>query len=129
MREVICQYCGKQAEYVDSAEVYATSYGMIYICKPCNAYVGVHKDTDKPKGTLANKELRELRKTCHALFDPLWKSGKVKRKDAYLRMSQFIDIPENEAHIGMFDNEKCLKLITKMNQFYEAIKNRKKESQ
>ena len=31
---------------------------MIYICKPCDAYVGVHKGTDKALGRLANKELR-----------------------------------------------------------------------
>ena len=63
MRKVYCDYCGRQAEYVDSKVVYGKSYGMMYLCRNCMAYVGVHKGTDKPLGRLANAELR------------YWKSG------------------------------------------------------
>ena len=59
---VICNYCGKPAEYVDSTVVYGSSYGMIYYCKPCNAWVGVHKGSGAPLGTLANAELRAYRR-------------------------------------------------------------------
>ncbi|MFB5268120.1 zinc-finger-containing protein [Paenibacillus enshidis] len=41
-----------------------------------HAYVGVHDGTDIPLGRLANRELRELKKQCHALFDPVWKNKK-----------------------------------------------------
>ena len=30
MRKVYCDYCGRQAEYVDSKVVYGKSYGMMY---------------------------------------------------------------------------------------------------
>lgn len=43
MREVYCDYCGKRAEFVDSKVVHGRSYGMIYLCRHCMAYVGVHK--------------------------------------------------------------------------------------
>ena len=59
-----------------------TSY-KCYYCEPCNAYVGCHKNSRKPLGTLANKELRELRIRTHEIFDPLWKSGKMTRSEAY----------------------------------------------
>lgn len=50
MRKVFCDYCGQQAEYVDSKIIYGRSYGMMYLCRTCMAYVGVHKGTDKPLG-------------------------------------------------------------------------------
>ena len=79
-----CPYCNKKAEYIDSKHYYSNSksYGMMYLCRPCDAYVGTHKNSGKPLGTMANKELRELRKKCHAMFDPIWKSG-MTRKEAY----------------------------------------------
>lgn len=41
----ICPYCGKPTEFVDSSVIYGRSYGMIYLCRDCRAYVGVHKGT------------------------------------------------------------------------------------
>ena len=35
MRKVYCDYCGRQAEYVDSKVVYGKSYGMMYLCRNC----------------------------------------------------------------------------------------------
>ncbi|MBL0255764.1 MAG: hypothetical protein IPQ27_12795, partial [Chitinophagaceae bacterium] len=43
---LVCPYCGNKTEYIDSSFIYGKSYGMIYICKPYDAYVGVHKGTD-----------------------------------------------------------------------------------
>jgi len=56
---------------------------MIYLCRSCDAYVGVHKGTDKPKGRLANAELREYKKKAHSAFDPLWRFGGMMRRQAY----------------------------------------------
>ena len=65
---LICPYCGNNSEYIDSSFIYGKSYGMIYLCRPCEAYVGVHKGTDKALGRLANKELRESKKEAHFYF-------------------------------------------------------------
>ena len=54
MRNVYCPYCGRQAEYVDSKVIYGRSYGMAYLCRNCDAYVGVHRGTDEPLGRLAD---------------------------------------------------------------------------
>ena len=58
----LCPYCKKETEYKDSSIIYGKSYGMVYICSTCDAYVGVHKGTDKALGRLADKKLRELKK-------------------------------------------------------------------
>ena len=75
MRKVYCDYCGRETEYVDSKVIYGKSYGKIYLCRNCMAYVGVHKGTDKPLGRLANAELRRseerrVGKECRSRWSP-----------------------------------------------------------
>lgn len=109
---VICDYCGQTAQFVNSSEVYSRSYGMIYYCPACQAWVGVHAGTDKPLGRLANAQLRELKKSAHKAFDPLWKHGRMKRDQAYTWLAKKMDIPIETAHIGMFDESQCQNVIT-----------------
>ena len=111
MNDVLCPYCGRQAEYVDSKAVYGRSYGMIYLCEDCDAYVGVHKGTDKPLGRLADKELRYWKKAAHKAFDPLWKTRKMRRNQAYKWLAEQMGLPPKETHIGMFDVAKCKKVV------------------
>ncbi len=118
----LCPYCGAIAKLVDSSVIYGKSYGMAYICSnypDCDAYVGAHKGTDKPKGRLANPELRELRKQAHAAFDPLWRSGSFSRTKAYRWLSRQLKIPFDETHIGNFDEEMCLKVISVIKRYNE----------
>lgn len=119
MKKVICPYCGAQAEYTDSKDIYhGHSYGMIYICRACDAYVGVHSGSDMPKGTLANAELRYWRRLAHAASDPLWQSGAFyrRRNAAYSWLSEKMALSKEETHIGMFDVEACKKLINIISQ-------------
>ena len=113
MKTVYCDYCGRRAEYVDSSEVYGRSYGMIYLCRPCKAWVGVHKGTDKPLGRLANEELRHWKRTAHAFFDPFWQVGRFKhqRNGAYKWLSEQMGLPREKTHIGMFDVHQCKQVI------------------
>lgn len=113
MKKVICDYCGSRAKLVDSNVIYGRSYGKIYLCEKCGAYVGVHKGTDVPLGRLANAELRYWKMQAHAAFDPLWKYGKFKgfRKVAYGWLSDQLSLPPEKTHIGMFDVDQCKKVI------------------
>lgn len=113
MKQVFCDYCGRRAEYVDSKVIYGRSYGMVYLCRACNAYVGVHKGTDRPLGRLANAELRHWKKAAHAEFDPLWQYGRFqgRRKAAYRWLSEKMGLPESKTHIGMFDVALCKRVI------------------
>lgn len=111
--EVICPYCGKNAELADSAEIYhGQHYGMIWLCRSCDAYVGTHKNgRHTPLGTLANGELRKWRKRAHSLFDTLWKKKGMKRQDAYKIMQKLMEMSKREAHIAKFSVEQCKQLI------------------
>lgn len=111
---MICPYCKKEAPCVDSSIIYGRSYGNVYLCEDCDAYVGCHKGTKKPLGTLANRELREWRKKAHAEFDPLWKGGRMKRSQAYAWLKKSLN-SEKDIHIGESDIELCQKIVELIN--------------
>lgn len=85
---------------------------QFYLCKPCDAYVGVHVGTTKPLGRLANRELRLAKMAAHAAFDPLWRGqGHKKRKEAYGWLADTLGIEREDCHIGRFDVPLCLKTV------------------
>lgn len=104
-----CPYCNKPSALVDSAIIYGKSYGMIYLCKDCDAYCGVHKGTNKALGRLANRELREAKKQAHYYFDMIWKEPLklMSRSDAYNGLSAWMNLHPDLTHIGMFDIDQC----------------------
>jgi len=115
-----CQYCGRTAYLIDSAELFEKSYGMVWACQPCGAWVGVHKGDGKnrPLGTLANAETRHARKMAHSRFDPIWQSrlgkGKAKwkvRSGAYAWLAEHLGIPTDQCHIAMFDLKTCVRVV------------------
>lgn len=99
-------------------QFYGRDYGAhVYSCTGCGAYVGTHKGTKHPLGTLATKELRELRKQAHAVFDPYWKGKHMSRKTAYRRLQDFMGTPKELTHIAMFDEDQCRKVISGFKRF------------
>lgn len=107
---VICPYCNKEATFMSSKDFYGTDYGTnLYVCKPCDARVGAHKNTSEPLGTMANAMLRQVRMDAHKLVDPIWKNpfNSNTRSVVYKAISSLMNIPIEETHIGMFDYGKC----------------------
>lgn len=123
--ELLCPYCKGRVFLKDSSIIYnGRSYGMVWVYEnypECDSYVGAHKKTSMPKGTLANADLRFLRIKCHDIFDKLWRTGRINRiypehipnisnrKRAYLWLSKIMNV--EEAHIGEFNIEQCEKLF------------------
>ena len=112
-----CQYCNNSTVYTDNKVIYGKSYGngKIYYCKPCDAYVGTHKGTNKSFGSVANRELRALRSKAHRVFDPIWKSKQLTRVEAYKKLSEFTGIEKAYCHIAMFNESICNKIIDGFN--------------
>jgi hypothetical protein len=116
---MICQYCNKEAIWVENKEVYGHNYGksyMIWLCKGCDAYVGCHNNTQKPLGMLANKELRLARKTAKDLFIKQkigdWHAVKNNVKnEAYKWLAEQLGLEKKYTHFGMFDLKTCNKVI------------------
>ena len=112
-RGLICKYCGSPTELVDSSEIYnGVSYGRIYLCRKCQAYVSCHKGTDTAMGSVANAELRKLRNTAHEWFDSIWKHKlKKSRYNAYSWLSLRLKMNKNFTHMGLLDEEDCKRVI------------------
>lgn len=133
--KVICPYCSQRAELIDSAKVYnGRSYGLIWACLPCEAWVGVHKNSpdNKPLGRLANAELRAAKMAAHACFDPLWKNGIMRRSDAYEWLARQLGIHPATCHIGMFDVDRCRRVAwacSAENENYQKIINREDDNE
>lgn len=108
----ICPYCWQESKLINSEEFYGVYYGMMYICKPCDAYVGCHKYTEVALGRLANKNLREFKKKAHECFDQIWQQKIMKRKEAYMWLSEQTGVPAEYMHIGMLGEQMCKIVIT-----------------
>lgn len=104
-----CDSCGSaKVRYTTNDEIYRKIYGNggCYLCDDCKAYVGVHNiKSKKPLGRLANKELRELKMSCHKLFDVFWKETNLKRIDCYGYLANKLGLHLRETHFGWFNKE------------------------
>ena len=121
MTAPICPYCNRKSVLRDSKIVYGRSYGYIWICFPCMAYVGCHKGTRDALGIPANKELREARNRAHKAFDPLWRLGGMGRKEAYKFLADRMGLGKDETHIGMFNLEQCKQVILICSEFTKVL--------
>lgn len=111
----ICPHCGNPGELVTGENLYPKRKDLwcrkFWLCRPCDAYVGCHKKTSAPLGTLANAELRMERGLAHSAFDPLWKGGEMERNEAYAWLCDQLGIDKKYCHIAMFDTETCRKVV------------------
>lgn len=112
-----CYYCQRPTVYVDSIEVYQKSYGFIFLCRDCDAYVNTHHGQDQAFGFVARKDLRDARHKAHLMFDPLVQSkvdSGMKKKVAQSKAREWLAtqllIDVIECHIGMMELRKTHKI-------------------
>lgn len=109
-----CGYCHIPAEKVTGKEIYPHRpdlYHLTFYKCSCGAYVGCHKGTETPMGSLADEATRKARNRAHAMFDQLWKDGHMTRSAAYGWMRHVTGKKKEHCHIGMFDVETCNKVV------------------
>lgn len=118
-----CPYCGRRAVLRDANFVYGdhvyTEGQKLYVCAgypACNSYVGVHLGSLRPKGSLANGELRNRRILAHKAFDAVWRNGILTRKEAYRWLQDITGLDEQQAHIAMFSEYLCDQVIAACSQ-------------
>lgn len=111
-----CPYCNAAARLVTGDVIYpdvvtaAVAEALFWQCEPCDAYVGTHRNSKRaaPFGSLANKELRAMRRRVHVLLDPLWRSGDMTRAEAYAWLAKRLGMDERRTHVGMFREPECM---------------------
>jgi len=118
---VTCQYCHREAALTTGAEVYPRHPHLaekkVWMCRPCEAWVGCHEGTDRPLGQLGDGKLRAAREAGHRAFDPLWQhmwhvNGGDKidaRNIAYGWLAEQLGIVPADCRFAGFSYEQCLK--------------------
>ena len=117
---VKCDYCGKEAEWVDNKEIYGRRYGdswMMWWCKDCDAYVGCHNNSRVPLGRMANKELREIKKRVKNIWIKAMKEP-MGIGQAYAKLAEMMGIDRKLCHFGYFGKEECLQAEKLINEAY-----------
>lgn len=107
-----CSLCGGKVDYVNNREIYGRSYGnhpFAYWCRSCDAYVGVHPNTNIPLGTLADAATRQARKIHKPQFFNMIKRLGWSKNKAYKWLSEQLKIPASKTHWGMFDEATAIK--------------------
>ena len=120
----VCPYCKDTTVFASRAEICSQpGYGMIYLCRPCRAWVSVHKGTDRAMGRLANAYLRSWKREAHRWFDPIAITGLIDkiwpgipekmqtRGKAYLWLARQMNIDVESTHIAMFDTDDCKEVV------------------
>lgn len=106
-----CPYCNGPVTLVENSVIYKGKlfgdWPYAYDCRPCDAYIGLHPDTDVPLGTLADKALREARKKAKAHFFEWMEMSHVDRSGSYKWLAEKMNIPVDECHFGWFTESQC----------------------
>lgn len=111
--------CGCEKEVIALRSSGATIYPhrhdlnslIFYACPVCKNWVGTHKD-GKPLGVIPTPEIRSARRRIHAVLDPIWESGKLKRKEVYKRLSDALGYEYHTANIrSIREAEKILQTL------------------
>jgi len=126
-RPTRCPYCGAPVRYRSADGIYRDNpeRTMLYVCErypKCDAYVRAHAGTNIPMGSMADGNLRALRKEAHDAFNRLYTSGMMSRDDAYRWLADMLQAPASQAHIGCLGEYYCRKVIAESNLLMENRK-------
>lgn len=110
-------YCCKCEKRVDSEKVKGDviyphrkdlKYLTFWQCPTCKNYVGSHKKSKMPLGSIPDSKMRKLRNILHSLIDPIWKSNKMTRRQVYSEISKNLGY---EFHAATTNTEEEFKQI------------------
>ncbi len=122
-----CPYCGSQAFLRPASVLGKTGQNEInekyYVCARypfCDSYVKAHRHNQMPMGTLANAELRKKRQKAHKALQQLIDRGLMSRSEAYHWLQLQMGLPQEDAHIAKFSDQRCEQVIQLCHQFRSA---------
>ena len=95
--QLYCCACASEVSgrLTDGVEIYPHREDLASLpfwrCDACGNYVGCHhktKDRTQPLGCIPTPELLDARKKLHQLIDPIWRSGRMGRRQLYKAISK-----------------------------------------
>lgn len=122
IRSIFCCACQHEvnARLTTGTEIYPHRPDLASLpfwrCDTCRNYVGCHhktSDRTRPLGNIPTAEIRKARQHIHAILDPIWKSGKMRRREVYERVSK---------HIGRSYHTSEIRSIEEARTVYEFVR-------
>lgn len=95
-RPIWCVCCDEyvSARLTNGTEIYPHRRDLaglpFWRCDTCGNYVGCHHKTKQPTtplGCIATPEIKDARQKIHRILDPIWRSGRMSRREAYRKVS------------------------------------------
>ena len=119
-----CPYCGSSIVLRSAEGIYKEndSNTMLYVCSRypvCDAYIRIKPGTRTPVGSMADGNLRALRREAHRHFDRLHLAGLMSRKEAYEWLAAILQAPLAQAHIGYLGEYYCRQVIEESKRLIE----------
>lgn len=102
-RTIFCCGCRAdvQAHLTDGREIYPHRGDLASLpfwkCGACGNFVGCHhktKNRTRPLGCIPTPEIKQARSHIHAILDPIWKAGKIERRELYSMIAHMIGVEE-----------------------------------
>lgn len=116
-RRLYCCACAAEvdARLTDGIEIYPHRPDLAELpfwrCDACGNFVGCHHKTKArttPLGCIPTPELKRARKHIHALIDPVWKSGRIGRREIYAAISAAVGWEYHTAKIRTIDEARAV---------------------
>jgi hypothetical protein len=129
----LCDYCGAKAvlaRFADEAYPYRDDHGPLWVCTPCEAWIGVPARSTRnvPLGRLANAALRDAKRRLHDALEPLvaakMRRDKVNAFEARGKAIRWLgeelgfDLPNPSIHL--LSLEQCEQAIAHIEAFMAA---------
>lgn len=110
-----CPYCNGIVSLTDCREIYPHRPDLwhkpMWACMPCKAWAGCHPGGTRRAGRIANAATRKLKIAAHDAFDPLWKSGQMKRTAAYAWLREATGLSERDCHMGWMTDAQLIEVV------------------
>lgn len=117
---IFCCNCNKEvkAKLTLGAEVYPHRKDLsdlpFWKCQTCANHVGCHHKTAdriRPLGVIPSPAIKNSRKHIHALLDPIWKSGAIKRSKLYALISKELGWTYHTAELRSIDEARKVYVV------------------
>lgn len=134
MRETLyCPYCKRPGVLRPAAYVYGDNNldpeKYLYVCSgypSCDSYIGAHKKSMRPMGTMADSDLRNKRIEAHRALDTIWKNGYMTKHSTYIWLQNRLNLREKDTHIGKFSYYLCEQTIRECTDYIKSREEKKK---
>ncbi len=126
-RDIYCCACSEtvQARLINGAIAYPHRPDLkslpFWRCDTCGNFVGCHhktKNRTNPLGHIPTPEIRKARSHIHAILDPIWQSGRMKRRPLYAEVSK---------RVGWRYHTAKIKTIEEAREIYRVVRELSRE--